>query len=157
MKESIGSTQLFIIVIFLIVLFSGIIALTMNHSNAFAIKSQIVDVIEKNGGFDTLKSLDSGASYEPLEEIVSYLTNSSYRQKGPCSGSAVGYDRSGIFSSIGSSASFCIEKIAYVNNSSTGLPPTYIYRVTVFYGLDIPVIRQWIPLKVVGETKPLYN
>ena len=156
MKESIGSTQLFIIVITLVILFAGIMALTINHSNAFAIKSQIVDIIEKNGGFDTAKSLDDGDTYTPLEEIIGYLTNSSYRQRGACSDNAIAYDRDGKFTTTGQRASFCIEKV--VNNSGAAdISNAYVYRVTVFYSLDIPVVRDLIDLKVVGQTKPLYN
>ena len=41
MREGIGGIQLFLIVVILILVFAGIMSLTINHSNAFAVKETV--------------------------------------------------------------------------------------------------------------------
>ena len=50
MKESISMTAIFQIVILFILLFTAIMALTINNSNAFGVKDEIVNILELNGG-----------------------------------------------------------------------------------------------------------
>ena len=52
MKEGIGGIQLFLIVVVLILIFAGIMSYTLNQSNAFAIKDQLVSILESAGGLD---------------------------------------------------------------------------------------------------------
>ncbi len=52
MKESIGSVWIFAICMTFIVLFTGYIAIAVNYSKAFRIKSHIVSEIEKNKVWD---------------------------------------------------------------------------------------------------------
>ena len=80
MKESIGGTQLFAIVISLILLFAGITALTVNRSNAFTVKDQLVAIIEKAGGFDMTSEIVVGATgnNETLQQIVDSLSQDKF-------------------------------------------------------------------------------
>ena len=168
MKESIGGTQLFIIVISLILIFSGIMALTINHSNAFSIKDQIVTILEKNGGFDTSQELVGGSGYTPLEEIKDLLQETSYRQTGKCPTPdsengylEVGeYQRDGTKTSGNNLSSFCIVKMSGNKTgagSDSGVAQVYYYKIIVFYHLDLPVIKNIFNFRAVGETKALYN
>ena len=49
MRESIGGTWLFMIVIFFIVLFTGYLCMSINQSKAFAVKNSIIRIIERHG------------------------------------------------------------------------------------------------------------
>ena len=163
MQESIGGLQLFIIVITIIMLFAGIMGLTVNHANAFAVKDQIVQIIEKNDGFDFQEAsscLPNNCSYKPLAEIVEALQKDSYRTTGKCfqrdfsDASDVvikQYQRDGRAGGSGNT-SFCIARIPAKGNLGG-----YYYKVQVFYHLDIPILRSLINLKVNGETKRLYS
>ena len=53
MREGIGGIQLFLIVVVMVLIFAGVMSLTLNQANAFAVKDQIVSIIETAGGFDT--------------------------------------------------------------------------------------------------------
>ena len=159
MKESIGGTQLFIIVITLILLFSGIMALTINHSNAFTVKDKLVSIIEQAGKFDMTSELISGSGDVTLSKIVDSLQETSYRQKGNCPKSKTGYkvsayERNGTMTSGNKKSSFCIVRIKGDNPSGT--PQVYYYQVIVFYNLDLPVINSVFNFKAIGETKALY-
>ncbi len=161
MKESIGGTQIFIIVVTLILLFSGIMALTINHSNAFAVKDQIVSTIEKHGGLDITLAVDDN---EVLQEIVEAIKYNAYRQTGSCEQferdglqdyEVIGYQRNGEEVSGNNKASFCIIKNKTAAN--VGTAPEYYYQVVVFYTLDLPVVNEIFNFKVIGETKVLYK
>ena len=63
MREAIGGTWLFTIVIVFIVLFSSYLAISVNYSKAFKVKNGIVDLIEQN----------EGLSSETQTQISNYL------------------------------------------------------------------------------------
>ena len=163
MKESIGGTQIFIIVITLVLLVTGIMAFTINRSNAFSVKDQLVTILERAGGFDMTSEIVGGSlnGDEALEEIVDTLDHNSYRQTGKCPVSngtdykVTAYQRNGTQTVGDNEASFCIVQI----NAKTpdGTPQSYYYQIIVFYTLDLPVIKEIFNFKAVGETKALYS
>lgn len=164
MKESIGGTQIFIIVFTLIILFAGIMAFTINYSNAFAVKDQLVSLVETAGGFDLTTEIVEGSinNDETLEKIVETLDHNSYRQKGKCPESkpsegytVAGYQRNGAKTLGNNEDSFCIVKIDA--KSPEGTPPRYYYQIIVFYRLDLPIIKALLGFKAIGETKILYK
>lgn len=164
MKESIGGVQLFMIVVALVLLFSGIMALTINRSNAFAVKDQLVSIIERNGGFDMTSEIVGGrlTGDDAIEEIVESLEHNSYRQTGQCpipdDPNAVevkAFQRNGAAVVGNNDASFCIVRIKGQN--PVGTPANYYYQIIVFYSLDLPVIKELFTFKALGETKVLYS
>ena len=181
MKESIGSTQLFGIVVTLVVLFAGIMAFAINRTNSFTIKDKLINIIEKHNGFDLTHEISGGIDYadcdtdyfsDPLEEMVCSLQDLSYRQTGKCpesgpdSGSSnvqiTGYQRNGAITTGNNESSFCIVRYSGQNKNMDGtvrggVVDIYYYKVIVFYHLDIPVVRSFFTFKTMGETKALYN
>lgn len=165
MKESIGGTQIFMIVITLVLLFTGIMAFTINRSNAFAVKDKLVSIIERAGGFDLTNELVPGipGGDDTLTQIVEALEHNSYRQIGTCPTSVAGsssyevsaYQRNGAKALGNNGASFCIVKINSQN--AAGTPDSYYYQIIVFYSLDLPVIKELFSFKAIGETKALYS
>ncbi len=162
MKESIGSTQLFIIVVTLVILFSGIMALAINRANSFAVKDKLVNVIEKHGGFDMNAEIIGGSTDDALQEIVDSLQEVSYRQEGQCpkptagdNYTVVGYERNGTKTMGNDDSAFCI--LRYPGKNTNGTINVFYYKVVVFYHLDLPVVRGLFNFRVMGETKPLYK
>lgn len=161
MKESIGATQIFMLVIALILIFSGIMALTINRSNAFAVKDQIITIIEKQGKFDMTSEIVNNrlsGQGEAIREIVETLEHNSYRQTGTCpeqttNTKVTAYQRNGAKVTGNNKAAFCIVRID--GNSPAGAPPVYYYEVLVFYTLDLPVLNEVFNFRVVGQTKSL--
>ena len=83
MREAIGATWIFGIVIAFIVLFTGYLAFSVNYAKAFTIKDQIVDILEKYSG-PGVRSSSSSYSGPVLVEINDSMKNIRYSSKGSC-------------------------------------------------------------------------
>lgn len=169
MKESTGGIGLFIIVIALVILFTGVMSFTVNRSNSFAIKDEIISILEKNGGidFNSTWDPDTESGNTTLGKIVEVLYNHKYRQTGvcpnPCSGVELCYTDVGCWTRDGKELSVGEKGASIVILRYDGKPvdngttdPIY-YQVLVYYSLDLPIINDVFTFKVTGETKPMYQ
>ena len=84
MRESIGGTWIFGIVVTFIVLFSSYLAISVNYSKAFHVKNEIVSIIEKYEGFNNASK----------NAIDTYVKGYGYGVRGSCSGNERGVDES---------------------------------------------------------------
>ena len=171
MKEAIGGLSLFQIVIILLLVFAGIMCLTINHSKAFGVKDEIINIIEKdNVSLSASNELSDGT----LSKVAEYLQEAGYRITGECpSDKWVAYDRNGNRLSNNRNAAFCIRSVdvskQYKDDAiakcgqdkceETGeeFPKMVYYEITLFYQLDIPVIKSVFNLKLNGSTKVLFG
>ena len=165
MKEAVSATTIFQIVILFILLFTAIMCLTINNSNAFGIKDEIINIIEMNNG-----NYLSNDNVSLNEEIVEAIANNSYRTTGVCDSTFDGFERNGEPVSRGEKASVCIKKIevtdgidkyldsilGYGSYADDEFVTGSYYQVVVFYQLDIPVIKQIYDFTLKGETKIIY-
>lgn len=146
MREAIGGTWIFQIVVFFVLLFTGFMCLSINHSKAFNVKNSIVKTIEREEGID----LNNPEEDPAIEKIVEYLKQTSYRTTGKCpSDEYMGYDRNGKIDS--NHPAFCIAK----KDTRTGgdMPDMSYYQIVVFYQLDLPIFRSVFNFRVTGDTK----
>ena len=161
MRESISITTIFQIFILFVLLFTAIMCLTINNSNAFGVKDSIVNAIEALDG----NYLD-GADLN--EEIVQVIQETSYRTSGTCPDGYKGFDRAG--NSVGSNSSdaaVCIKEVDVTGGidealSSSGFAQDDFvdgkyYKVVLFFQLDIPVFKQIFNFETIGETRIIYN
>lgn len=156
MREAIGGTSIFQIVIVFILVFTGFMCLSINRSKAFNVKDKIIQTIQSYNGVNN----------EAIGDIVDYMKDNSYRttglfpddiSKGAC------YNRNG--EQVSSNPVFCIEPIDAVDNVCNSsedecykeLPDMYYYHVIVFYQLDLPVFHSLFNFKIVGDTKTMYK
>lgn len=158
MKEAIGGSWLFNIVIFFVILFTGYMCMSINHTKAFNVKDEIVKIIEREGGFDSLADANTGDDKIILDKIANSLKEYSYRSTNTCPSADgghdwVGFDREGNRNDTNSA--FCIREI----NTAAGsdLPKTVYYQVVVFYQLDLPIFNQLFKFNVKGDTRLLYE
>ena len=152
MREAIGGTWLFQIVIFFVLLFTGYMCLTINHSKAFSVKNMMVKEIERQEGVN----LQNPESDPAITKIVEYLKSASYRTTGTCPDAYTGYNREGRIDSR--NAAFCIQEKEVRQETSrypNEMPQMKYYRVLVFYQLDLPIFRSAFNFKVSGDTKIL--
>lgn len=148
MREAIGGTWIFQIVIFFILLFTGYMCLSINHSKAFNVKNSIINVIERKG--DNGINLNNPEHDEAIQQIVKYLKETSYRTTGKCpDGNYHGFNREGKIDN--SNPAFCIEPVDVATSSD--LPSMTYYRIVVFYQLDLPIFRSVFQFRVTGDTK----
>lgn len=168
MKESLSMTAIFQIVVLFILLFTAIMALTINNSNAFGVKDEIVTSIEtSNGNFLVNGNLN--------EEIKGKLTEASYRTTGTCNKNGdedyQAYDRSGDATEDDGDASICIKEVRVTEGIEKTLKDVFgenkvatnefldgvYYQIKVFYQLDIPIVKQVYQFESKGETKIIYK
>ena len=163
MKESMSVTAIFQIVIVFILLFTAIMALTINNSNAFGIKDEVINILENNGG-----NYKNGDTLD--DEILDLINSTSYHTTGKCDEGFDGFDRTGAAVSLGQDASICIRKVnatdgldsyldkKYDSKVVTGefMPGAY-YQVVVFFQLDLPVVNQMYNFSSKAETKVIYQ
>ena len=165
MKESVGIVGVFQIVILFILLFTGIMCLTLNNTNAFAVKNELINTIVALDG----NIYDANNSDKLNEDIVNVVTSASYRNTGRCDEGYTGYDKLGNETSHGNAA-VCIKEVPvtdqldkHINEAFSGkvgqddfIKGKY-FKVMVFYQLDLPVVNQVYNMKNVGETKIIYH
>lgn len=156
MREAIGGTWLFQIVIVFVLLFTGFMCLTINHSKAFNVKNTIIKTIEREEGVN----LDVPGSDPAISKIVSYLQEASYRTTGNCPADVkdaanniiahyYGFDRNGNLNNA--KPAFCIAKVK--TRAGEEFPDMSYYRVVVFYQLDLPIFNEVFNFRVTGDTK----
>ncbi len=146
MKEAIGGTWLFMIVILFLALFASYLCLSINYSRAFKVRDEIINIIENRKGIWDAHGTDTGA----IAEIQDYLASVGHRADGVCDDGFDGYN----LSSKGITTNkpvFCIKTI----DSSTykDVLTSRYYKVQVFYELDIPMFRQFFNSTIYGTTR----
>lgn len=176
MKEAIGGTWLFQLVIFFVLLFVGFVCLSINYTRAFDVKDKIINEVERNGGF---KESENFTDDYVLNTISEYMKKVGYRSVGPCSSDEfdVGCDRNGkcVKPNKSTKYSYCLKEIKYDNSADDkelqgigkGLYGDHqvkneffylsYYRVRVFYTLDLPIMNQFFTFNINGDTKTLYR
>ena len=156
MKEAIGGTWLFGIIITFIVFFTTYLSMSTNYSKAFKVKDEIILTIEHY----------KGVNKKSVKRINSYLTEIGYFSSGKCDG----YDADSAsarknfthwlgFSSnsdtVGSvnDANYCIRRSKFTSgDSDAGHPRSAHYQIVVFFNLDWPVIGSMFNVRIEGET-----
>lgn len=159
MKEAIGGTWLFNIVIFFVVLFTGYLCLSINHTKAFNVKDDIVKIIERNNGFDSLTNVSTNNDKEIINNIVASLQEFGYRNTSKCPNdnptyTYQGFDREGNKVNSGNNAAFCIREI---EARSSEFDKAVYYQVVVFYQLDLPVFNNLFAFTIKGDTRIVYR
>ena len=152
MREAIGGYSLFNLVIIFVLLFTGYISISINHSKAYNVKNEIVNIIKNQGG---ICSSGTGVCKNFRDQITDYFKEANYRNTNTCKDGFYGFDREG--NSLGyeaENAYFCVKGIKA--NTSSELPNSLYYQVEVFYNLDLPIIKQFFRFSVMGETTNIY-
>lgn len=148
MREAIGGTWLFSIVIVFIVLFTSFLAISVNYSKAFKVKNGIINIIEKNEGVST----------DTVDEISSYLDTVGYLVYSSCPDTVTSQsstDKAQGFEASNTNSrkfKYCVAKTEDTNGN---INKTY-YKVTVFFRVDLPIFGEIFTFPVTGETKPIY-
>ena len=142
MREAIGGTWLFGLVITFIVFFASFLAVSINYSKAFSVKNDIVDLISKY----------EGNNCNSRKKISQHLKNIGYLVTGTCDSDYTGYNLNGDKVNTGK-AYYCIK------SDSTGESTTFdksFYSVEIFFKIDLPMVGDLINFKIKGETEYIF-
>ena len=152
MRETVGTTWIFQLVIIFILIFSSYLAIMTNYSKAFKSKNEVVSIIEKYEG------LTSG-NLKGIGIINNYLSASGYHNKGACEPGYYGAvslsnSSASAFEYVGNGSNkkyyYCVQKVTF-----TGVTVKSYYNVVLFFNLDLPVLGNLFTFRANGSTSAL--
>ncbi len=182
MKTSISSIWFTGLVVTFLMVFSAYIIITVDYSKAFKLKNEVLSIIEKNKGMtlhtngtETNSVIVTGnkviTKIGAIKTINAFLKASSYTATGTCNVPekadyvygvfALEYDNGKSWSHIGELAQknkeyyYCFAKYPTGNEASRIYDSVY-YGVELFYNFEIPVLREFIPVRVDGVTDEIF-
>ena len=171
MREAIGGISIFQIVIFFILLFTGVMCLTINHSKAFGVKDEIITIIENESLGSGNSTSSFGLSESTSQKIAEKLKEDGYRITGRCPDGYDGYNRNGEITR--GDAAYCIRanrvddkfvkdaREKCKNNKCVvtdgDYPNMVYYDVILFFQLDIPFIKEIFNFSLYGSTKTIFG
>lgn len=172
MRESIGTTWIFSLVITFTLIFTAFLSLALVYSKAYKIKNEIVTIIEKYEGVTTntkcttknCKTNDI-SRYGSIAIINNFLKNSGYNAKGACYSSDPEIKMYGVKDLDPNSS---IERVQNNNKKndyyycisytkSSGRTCSVTFDVTVFYDFNLPVLGQIRRFSITGHTNEMYH
>lgn len=139
MRESLGNTFVFNIVIVFISIIIVLLVGSLSYTKTFKVKNQIIDIIEKYNGYNA-------AAKEEIEFLLSrmgYKVNAHGRQK--CNAS----DKSVVLNDYASNYRYCV--VQYSSERGN------YYGVTAYMYFEIPLINSLLEFPIYGETKVIYE
>lgn len=141
MREAVGSTFLFKLMIFFIFFFASFLAVAINYSQAFKTKNQIINILEQSEGFNST-----------ARNRISDLTISSgYYRKVDC---ASRKDGESVTNKSGQTINgICIDNVTVNNENGNSV----YYKVTTYISFNFPLIGNILTFPVRGETKIITN
>ena len=172
MRESIGGTWLFGIVITFIALFSAFLSYAISYTKAFNMKSEILNLIERAEGWTpteldldnvTEEALKKDNSVEAQAFALVKANGYNYRavENIDC-GSVEGHLSGPIKKGGYCVTKYCANKdIKYNDDGTYEIDPDSVstktyYKVTTFIALKIPVVNVSVKIPISGETRTLF-
>jgi len=168
MREAIGGTWLFGIVILFIALFASFLAYSISYTRAFNTKNEIINLIERNEGYTVCAQGDQENGGECEVDNMSddqLLANTSVQSQAFYRIKKAGYNYSagetvdcisvGHADSVAQPGGYCVTK--YCKNEALGDQFSVYYKVTTFIALKIPVVEITFNIPISGETRTLYR
>mgnify|MGYP007056160590 CR=1 FL=1 len=152
MKEAIGGTWLFTIVIAFLAVFTTFVSITTNYSRTYKIKDEIIKDIEYY----------NGVNMKSTKAIREYIKGIGYTSSSTCPEDGdrwIGFSVNGSEANgysvppYSGNANYCIKK--NVTRKIEYFGSTAYYTVVVFFRINWPVFRQIFDVKISGETAPL--
>lgn len=144
MRQAIGSTFLYNIIIIFIVITFGFLAATLSYMKSFKINSKIANSLEKFEGYNQL----SAAEIETSLSTLGYRANNMGNLNCP-DRTHNGSTYSPIIE-IGTNYKYCVYEYPKENGYFTYGILTYIY-------MDIPIVGGTFSIPVYSETERIYE
>lgn len=176
MREAIGGTWLFSIVITFIALFASFLSYSISYTRAFNMKSEILNIIERNEGYsesqgdvmnmtDEQLEADDSAEAEIFYLIKKYGYNYTSAMNIDCS--TVGHPNQVEGVDTMRKGGYCVTRICpdlvlipnYEDGTverQEGSDSKSYYKVTTFIAITVPVVNITLKVPITGETRTLF-
>lgn len=165
LKEAIGGTWIFVIVITFLAVFTTFVSVSTNYSRCYKIKDEVLLTLERNHGINA----------ESISAINAYLKGTGYSSVGKCPEDGTCWYPFGISKNYSTgytkpgdkNTNYCIAKYQITSrsddgsktiytNGPVGHPESAYYGVVIFFRLDWPIFRQMFSIDISGETSIIY-
>ena len=155
MRDAIGSTWIFSLVISFTLIFAGFLVLALSYSKAYKVKNEMTSIIEKYEGLTQNDTLNNKGS---IQIINQYLQNAGYRTLGNCPVGSYASDDLTLNSLVKITSTnssnkyyYCISYDTDHNKCST------IFKITVFYDFNLPILGQLTKFSITGQSNEIYS
>lgn len=182
MKQSVSSVWLLGLILIFILIFACYITITVNYSASFKLKNEVLTILQKHHGLTsnkngnpttTAKSIVNGQTITTnvgaFETINLYLRGSSYTAQGTCpfNDGKTWYGVSGLYDAANGSTAqievadrtkkyyYCICK--YDAGANKSKFTSVYYKIRLFYKFEVPVLSEFLSVKVEGMTDEIYD
>lgn len=155
MRESIGSTWVFQLVLIFILIFVAYLTISINYSKTFKLKNEVLSIIERNEGLTEGNRGGMGI-------VNNYLQTQNYNGRGSCevgyygaktlSGTNMNTDFDFISSPTSTKYYYCVKKVSGYYSSK---PKRSYYRIRLFIDYDLPVIGKIFTFTADGQTSEI--
>ena len=154
MREAVGTTWIFQLVIIFTLIFVSFLALSINYSRAFRIKNEILTIMEKYEGVGDQEG-------HSVSIINNYLRNNAYGVKGACREGEYGAlslnDNILEYVSAGGSNNryyYCVKPIPTYTVAKQN---QFRFNIRVFFKFNLPVIGELMTFSIDGTTMDIVN
>lgn len=145
MREAIGSSLLFNLVIMIVIVMIAFLVGSLSYSKAFKVKNRIINIIEKHDGYDVNAVTEINSELKEMGYRVNNNTNCPNKE-------SEGFK----LISNSSSYEYCVY-VAYTTSVSENVEKNPYYKVITYMYFDIPVIGGLLHFPVSGETEIIRN
>ena len=150
MRQSVGTTTLFQIVLAFTLLFSAFLAVAITYNKVFKLKNETIAIIEKY----------EGISSTSLEIINNYLKNNGYNTKLSCDKGEFGVSSLEVANYEKASSNkqyyYCLKSYCSRDKKSCQKNSSNIYyEVKLFFKFNLPFLGELTTFKITGETKSI--
>ena len=166
MKTGIASVWFVGLVITFLFVFSAYIIITVDYSKSFKLKNEVLNIIEKNKGMTlyvngtNVDSTISGGTVVnkigAIKTINAFLKASGYTAKGPCNVPARASAVYGVFALEFDNGKGWSNIGEQVTDKKKEYYYCLYYSVELFYKFEIPVLREFLPIRIDGVTDEVF-
>lgn len=164
MRESVGSTWVFLIAITFTLIFAGFLVVALSYSRTYKEKNELTSIIEKYEGLTTKTTYNKNIDGS-INVMNTYLRNNNYNRKGFCQkvdsvyeatdtvNKMYGFDIDGTpeIAQDNKKYDYCV--LAMTNNETCNT----IFRVTVFFDFNLPIFGDLVKFRVSGQTNDIVD
>lgn len=149
MKQSIGTSTVFKMILIFTLLFAAFLALAVTYNRVYKLKNETISILEKY----------EGANNNTLKIINNYLRNNGYSAKGTCASNeygmisldSVNYEAAGTDNKY----YYCISYNCSKEKCTIDGDNTLHYNIRLFFKFNLPFFGDLTVFNINGETKEI--
>ncbi|MCR5787486.1 MAG: hypothetical protein K6G37_00100 [Bacilli bacterium] len=147
MRQTIGSTWIYQLVIIFILIFVSFLTLSLTYSRAYKYKNEVLNIIEKN----------EGVTSKTIGTINSYLTYNSYSVKHSCPVGNKWYGVQTMESSNKVEETRAGVKYHYCLRKRYSTKHKVYYELKMFFKFNLPVVENVGTFTIDGTTNDVFE